>query len=161
MRVPLSALDFRVHYQQIPAPEALAEVFGIESGTELLRREYESVDRGTDRREQWSVSYLVVSLIESNPDLMDASKEPWPGGTQHQLYTVGIELGRMETEVTAAMPTTVETQVWDIPEGVPMLLGHRVAYDTTGRVVEVSEARYPADRTTMSFSLTLKSWEAK
>src|SRR5262249_40076216 len=100
-----------------------------------------------------------VHLIESNPALLDSANEPWPGGTQHQLYTVGIEIARMDTEVTATMPTTVEMQRWSMMDGVPLLCGRKLAVDTNGRVVEVSDARYPADRTKMLFSFPLKPWE--
>jgi GntR family transcriptional regulator len=159
LRVSIKDLKFTSRYDRIPAPPDLAEIFNCEPGTELLQREYESFDRTTGLREQWSVSYIPVHLVEGNPALLDSSHEPWPGGTQHQLYTVGIEIARMDNEITAAMPTTVEIQQWGLSEGVPLLCGRRVAVDTQGRPVEVSDARYPADRTKMLFSLTLKRWE--
>jgi GntR family transcriptional regulator len=157
--VSIDDLNFTSRYVRMPAPDDLAEAFGVEPGTELLRREYETTCKTTGVLEQQSVSYLLVPLIEANPDLFDASKEPWPGGMQHQLYTVGIEIARMDTEVTAIMPTTVEIQRWDMPEGVPLLYGRQYSIDTQDRVVEISEARYPADRTKMLFSMTLTPWK--
>ena len=159
LKVSIHELKFTTRYDRIPASEDLANAFGVPIDTELLRREYGCEDKKTGVLEQESVSYIPVDLIESNPALFDPSKEPWPGGTQHQLYTVGIEIARMDTEVTAAMPTTVEAQRWDMADGVPLLCGRKLAIDTQGRVVEISEARYPADRTKMLFSLTLTPWK--
>ncbi len=156
--LPLSDLQFRTEYARVAADDEQAAIFGVSQGAELLRREYETLCRTTGVREQWSISYMPVDLISGNPDLLDETKEPWPGGTQHQLYTVGIEIARMDHEVTATMPTTVEVQKWALPEGVPLLCGRRIAVDTQGRVVEVSEARYPADRTKMLFSQPLSPW---
>lgn len=159
LQVSIDDLDFTSRYNRIPAPTDLAEAFGVALGTELLRREYETTNRTTGVLEQRAVSYLRIDLIESNPDLLDEGKEPWPGGTQHQLYTVGIEVARMDTEVTAIMPTTVEMQRWAMLDGVPLLYGRKLAIDTQERVVEVSDAWYPADRTKMLFSLALKPWK--
>ena len=159
LRISLDDLRFTSIYTRINASEDLAASFGIEVGAEILRRDYETICNSSGVLEQQSVSYLPIRFIESNPDLLDSSKEPWPGGTQHQLYTVGIEVARMEVQVTAAMPTTVEMQRWNIPDGVPLLCGKKSAIDTESRVVEISEARYPADRTTMLFSVNLSRWE--
>jgi len=89
---------------------------------------------------------------------MDASNEPWPGGTQHQLSTVGIEIARIVDEVTAQMPTTVDRQRWDLEGGVPLLRNLRTSIDTAGRVVELSDATYPADRTLLRFTTPLQPW---
>jgi GntR family transcriptional regulator len=159
LMIPLSELEFSAKYRRIPATPDLAEAFGVDEGTEILRRDYETVHKSNGVLEQQSVSFIPVHLIAGNPDLLDSSREPWPGGTQHQLYTVGVEVARMDTEVSAAMPTTVEVQRWGLSDGVPLLCGRKLAVDTAGRVVEISEARYPADRTTMFFSLDLKPWE--
>jgi GntR family transcriptional regulator len=91
---------------------------------------------------------------------MDASNEPWPGGTQHQLYTVGIEIMTMIDEVTAKMPTTVDRQAWGLDNGIPLLLVRRISIDKLDRIVEVSDAVFPADRTKLEFKTPLKPWEA-
>jgi GntR family transcriptional regulator len=48
-----------------------------------------------------STSSGVVAAI---PDLLDENNEPWPGGTQHQFSTIGIEMDRIIDEVTARLP---------------------------------------------------------
>jgi UTRA domain len=75
--------------------------------------------------------------------ISDPVHAAWPGGTMHALSTVGIEVDTIIDEVTAAMPTTVEVSTWALPEGVPLLWVRRSSLDTTGRVVEISDAQYP------------------
>jgi GntR family transcriptional regulator len=79
-------LQFTADYATCDADEDLAAAFDA-----------------PDERAPFGVgrSFLVYDMIASNKDLLDASSEPWPGGTQHQLYTVGIEIGRIVDDVTA------------------------------------------------------------
>lgn len=90
--------------------------------------------------------------------LLDETNEPWPGGTQHQLSTVGIEVMCMLDLVTARMPTTVEGQLWGLGDGIPLLFCRRLSLDADNRVVEISDATYPADRTELQFVTPLKAW---
>ena len=151
-------VTFSAQYTEVEASENLAEEFGIEPGTALIRREYSMVDKGSGHLTSWSESYIPRALIEANPDLLDEKNEPWPGGHQHQLYTVGIELDRLETSVWAVVPTTTDRQQWGINEGVPLLRGRTRSVDTQDRVVEGSEAVYPADRTEVCFVEHLERW---
>jgi len=151
-------VTFSAQYTEVEAPENLAEEFGIEPGATLIRREYSMVNKSTGHLTSWSESFIPRCLIESNPDLLDERNEPWPGGHQHQLYTVGIELDRFETSVWAVPSTTAERQQWGLDEGVPLLRGRTRSIDTLDRVVEISEAVYPADRTEMCFVEHLERW---
>ena len=54
-------------------------------------------------------------------------------------------------EVTARMPTTVEAQAWDLPDGVPLIFCRRISFDASDGPVEISDAYYPADRTELRF----------
>jgi hypothetical protein len=139
------------------ADQELAAVFGVEEGTAILRRQYETSERTGQRRAR-SVSYIPRYLVDPNPVLLSADCEPWPGGTQHQLYTVGIELDRIDDDVTATMPTTVEKQKWGMADGVPLLHVRRISIDTQDRVVEVSDAAYPADCAGLKFTTPLRRW---
>jgi GntR family transcriptional regulator len=149
---------FSAAYDQVPATPDLAKVFGLQVGDPLLKREWEAVNPDTGVRLSWSVSHMPLSIVAANPALLDASNEPWPGGTMHQLLTVGVEIMRIIDEVTARMPTTVEKQQWDLPDGVPLIFCRRLSVDDQGRVVEVSDADYPADRTELHFVTPLKPW---
>ena len=144
-------LELTADYQTVPAGEKLAEAFGIDPADELLQRVYEHSDPRTERLEAWSISWIPMKLIESNPAIADPANAAWPGGTLHQLYTVGIEVIEVIDDVTAAMPSTVDVERWQLPDGVPMIWCRRTSIDTEGRVVEVTDAQYPADRTILNF----------
>lgn len=154
----LDDLDFNASYDNIEAGD-LATVFGIEKSDLVVRRHYEHSNHKTGHLEAWSVSYLPLHLISGNPAIADEANAAWPGGTMHQLYTVGIEVAKVVDEVSASMPSTVDKEKWGIADGVPLLWVRRISIDTTGQVVEVSDAQYPADRTTLSFDTQLELWE--
>ncbi|MHA6762012.1 GntR family transcriptional regulator [Streptacidiphilus sp. PAMC 29251] len=153
--------SFTSKYDVIAADAEIAKVFGISEGEPMLRRRYESTDVRTGHLLSSSISYMQTSLIEANPALLDEKNEPWPGGTMHQLSTVGIEIESIVDEVTGRMPTTVEAQLWGLSEGVPLLLCRRISLDSDGRVAEVSDADYPADRTELRFVTPLKRWRKR
>jgi len=150
----IHSVKFDCTYDVIRATTNIADRFKIPAGAKVLRRMYQTTDPDTGSWLARSVSHIPVELIRSNPDLMDASNEPWPGGTQHQLSTVGIEIARIVDEVTAQMPTTVDRQRWDLE----LLRNLRTSIDTAGRVVELSDATYPADRTLLRFTTPLQPW---
>jgi GntR family transcriptional regulator len=135
---------FTSRYDQVPAPPELASVLAVKPGTMLLRRCWEA--------------HIPLEIVQGNPALLDAANEPWPGGTQHQLSTVGVEIMRIVDEVTARMPSTVEMQLWGLPDGVPVIFCRRISLDGDDRVVEISDADYPADRTELHFVTPLKPW---
>lgn len=156
--VPISETDFRPHYDFVNADERMAEDFCLEPGTELLRRTYETVDQETGHTLLCSESYIPTNLISGNEDLFDVAHEPWPGGHQHQLYTVGIEIDRFEDSVAATAPTLDERNKWGIEEGVPMLRLMSRSIDTEDRIVEISKSFYPADRAELFFTEKLRRW---
>lgn len=138
----------------------LAEEFSVPVGTQIQRRIYEMTEREGGHRVAFSVSYIPLAIIESNPDLLDEANEPWPGGHQHQLYTVGIEIDRVVRSVIAIQPTPGDRQKWAMEPGVPLLRVRSRSVDTIGRVVELSDAAYPADRTEITFTDHLERWPA-
>jgi GntR family transcriptional regulator len=103
-------------------------------------------------------SYLVRDLIAANPDLLDDSNEPWPGGTQNQLHTVGIEVDRVEERVTARPPTPEEAQELELAPGTPVILLRKTAYDIHRRVVDITHVTLPGDRTELVFVTPLERW---
>ena len=95
-----------------------------------------------------------------NPELLDAANEPWPGGTQHQLWTVGIELGAIRDEITARPPRVDEAEALGIDtEGVAVFELTKTSVDVTGQVVEVSYVVLPGDRTVFDYTTRLQRWE--
>lgn len=155
--VPIDDLHFTATHDVIKADTELAEGFNIKQGADVLRRVFELTNPKSGHREAWSVSYIPYDLISAKPEVFESVK-PHPGGTQHQLHAVGIELARIDDEVTAAMPTTVTAQLWAMDPGVPMIRVRRISIDTQGRTVEISDADFPADRTKLHFSTPLTLW---
>jgi GntR family transcriptional regulator len=147
-------------YEEVPADPKMAGLFGVAEGTTLLRRVHRTRQHGDHALFGIGMSYVVKDMVKSNPDLLDPSKEPWPGGTQHQLYTVGIEVDQIVDEVTARPPTSEEATALDIGSGVAVIEIQKISIDTLGRVVEVSYAAWPGDRTQLRYVTQLKKWQS-
>ena len=151
-------LEFHAEYDEIPANDDLARVFSVNPGTKLLRRRYSTRVKSEGIALSLSSSYLVHEVVAANPALLDAGNEPWPGGTQHQLSTVGIELDSITDEIRARPPQNGETAALGIGPGVSVLVLRKTSVDTNGRVVEVSDAVMPGDRTVMEYRTQLERW---
>ena len=151
-------LVFFARYRTIEAPGPLAEAFGVPEGTMLLERRYRTRYAAETAPLSLVTSYLPHALVAANPDLLDESKEPWPGGTHHQLSTVGVEIDRVEERVTARAPTAEETRELGLPDRAAVILLRKTSYDTDGRVVEVCDVVLPGDRTELSFTTCLERW---
>ncbi|TJZ42888.1 UTRA domain-containing protein [Streptomyces piniterrae] len=151
-------LVLRAEQREIKADEDLAAGFGVPEGTALVERTYRTRYAAESAPFNLVTSYLVREMVAPNPDLLDAAKEPWPGGTQSQLSTVGIELDRIEERVTARPPTPEEAAELELPPGSAVLLLRKVSYDVQDRVVEISDVVLPGDRTEMLFTTPLERW---
>ncbi|WP_217197081.1 GntR family transcriptional regulator [Streptomyces buecherae] len=154
----VSDLVFSAEYHDAEADEDLAETFGIEVGTPLLERVYRTRYSEEDAPFNLAHSYLVRDMVAGNPDLLDASNEPWPGGSQNQLYTVGIELDRITERITARPPTVEEAEALGLSAGVSVIILRKVCVDTDGRVVEVADVTMPGDRTEILVTTPLARW---
>lgn len=151
-------LVFSAEYRQAKADEELAAAFGVPVGTMLLERIYRTRYQEEDFPFNVSYSYLLHDMVASNPDLLDAAKEPWPGGTQSQLHTVGVEVDRVEEHVTARPPTVEEMEELGLTAGVAVMVLRKTSTDVNGRVVDVSRVILPGDRTELVFTTPLARW---
>ena len=154
-------LDFHAEYHPEEADGPLAEAFGVPVGTKLLRRSYRTRAKGEDAPVSLVSSHLVYDMIAANPALLDAANEPWPGGTMHQLSTVGIEIGAITDRIGARPPTTAEAEQLGIGPGVAVLILRKTSTDITGRVVEISDVILPGDRTEFLYTTTLRKRRRK
>jgi GntR family transcriptional regulator len=154
-------LDFRAEYHTEEADEQLARAFSIPVGAKLLRRSYRTAARGEDAPVSLITSYLVYDMIAANPMLLDAANEPWPGGTMHQLSTVGIEIGAITDRIGARPPTTAEADQLGIGPGIAVLILRKTSADISRRVVEISDVILPGDRTEFVYSTPLRKWRRK
>jgi GntR family transcriptional regulator len=151
-------LVFHARYREIKASKDLADAFGVPRNTVLLERAYRTTCAGECAPFSLVTSYLVRGMIAANPELLDESREPWPGGTQHQLYTVGIEVDRIEERLTARPPTPHEARELDLPAGTPVIRLRKTSYDIDDRVVNISDVTLPGDRTELLFTTRLERW---
>lgn len=147
-----------VELEEVEASEDVASALRLPVGARVLRRRF-SRRHAEGAGASKSISYLPYDLVAQNPDLLDPSKEPWPGGTQHQLSTVGVEVGRIDDHVTASMPTPDEVRDMDIPPGVPVMHIRKITYDVHDQPVEVVDIPAPADRTKLVFTTELERWQ--
>ncbi|MGY4966762.1 GntR family transcriptional regulator [Streptomyces sp. 900105245] len=158
--IPLDALhEDRAEYSVIEAPDDVREALGLPTGASVLRRIYtrqHAKRAGVDR----STSYLPFDVISGNPDLLDSTKEPWPGGTMHQLHTIGVELDKIVDHVTCDMPTPEEIRDFDIPPQVPVVRIRKISYSTEGDPVELMDIPIPADRIELIYTTRLERWNA-
>lgn len=141
--------DFELHatFSKIEANADLANVFNCREGTALLRREYRTVERATGYATGFSISHLPYKLAAKNPDLLDESKEPWPGGTHHQLSTVGVEIDQIDDFVTARLAGSNEMLLLRLEEGAVILDIRKISTSTHGDIVEVSDICVPSEST--------------
>lgn len=151
-------LSFRAEYREAQADEDHAAAFGVPVGTRLLERRYRANCREEGSPFALVRSYLVHDVVAANPELLDDANEPWPGGTQNQLYTIGVELDRVEERITVRPPTAEEAGELGLKKGVPVIVLRKISTDTEGRVVEVSDVVLSGDRTELVFTTLLKRW---
>ncbi|MEU2281386.1 UTRA domain-containing protein [Streptomyces sp. NPDC013178] len=151
-------LVFHARYREIEAPRHLADAFGVPEGTALLERTYRTRYAAESAPFDLVTSYLLRDLIAANPGLLDETREPWPGGTQHQLSTVGIEVARVEERLTVRPPTPQEARELDLPDGSSVIVLRKTSHDTDDRVVDVSDVTLPGDRTELLFVTHLERW---
>ncbi|MEU9678723.1 GntR family transcriptional regulator [Streptomyces parvus] len=152
-------LEFQATYDVVEAPSEIADRFGVEPGTRMLRRSYRTSSRAETAPIGLITSWLVYSVAARNPDLLDSGKEPWPGGTAHQLRTVGIEIGQIEDRIGARPPTAHETKALDLLPGTAVLVLHKSSHSADdGRLVEYSEAVLPGDRHEFLYRIPLDRW---
>ncbi len=151
-------LVFHASYGEAEADKSLAQDFDIPEGTALVERTYRTRYAVETAPFALVTSYLVRDVVAGNPDLLDDSNEPWPGGTQNQLLTVGIELDRIEERVIARPPTPEEAEELELPPGTAVIVLRKTSYDTDNRAVEISDVTLPGDRTEMLFTTPLERW---
>ncbi|MFE5729295.1 GntR family transcriptional regulator [Streptomyces sp. NPDC056528] len=154
----VNELVFRASYGEVKADKSLAEDFGVAEGTALVERIYRTRYAAETAPFALVSSYLVRDTVAVNPDLLDETKEPWPGGTQNQLLTIGIELERIEERVTARPPTPEEAEELELPPGTSVIVLRKTSYDLDNRAVEISDVTLPGDRTEMLFTTPLERW---
>lgn len=155
---PLSDLVIPAEYVTIEAGDELAEIFGVEAGTPMLERRYATRTEDESAPLSLSSSWIVKETAAQNPALLEEEREPWPGGTQHQLFTIGIELDRIEDRVIARVPTAEEALRLELDPGTPVIVIRKTSWSTHGDVVELADIVLPSDRAELRYMTSLERW---
>lgn len=139
-------------FREAPASPEIAALFGLPTGTPVLERHF--VFRSMGVAQQMSTSYMPLDLVAGTP-ITDPEREPWPGGTAAQLWSLGLRVTHVHERVRTRMPTRDETETLGLPGGTPVLIiTRRTLVDD--RVVEVAhEIVLPGDRTELDYMIDL------
>jgi GntR family transcriptional regulator len=156
---PAELFESSVKFTVMQADGQVAADLGIPEATHVLHRRYvrQHVEGAGKSKLD---SYIPYDLVKDFPPLLDANREPWPGGTFHQLYTAGIEVDEVIDTITSRNPSSDEALEYDVPEGIPLIIIRKTTYDTQGRAVEVAYIPSPADRVTLEYRTPLKRWNS-
>jgi GntR family transcriptional regulator len=139
-------------FREVSASAAVAELFDVEPGTELLERRFVFHAAGTPQ--QLSTSYYLLALVAGTP-VADPANEPWPGGNTAQLCSLGIEITAVRERVKARMPLPDEADALRMAAGVPVVTVTRQTY-AGPRVVEAAvDIVMPADRIELDYWIDL------
>lgn len=153
-------LEFHAEYDVREAPPEIAQLFGVPVSTPMLHRHYRTSSRDETAPISLVDSWIVYSVAAQNPALLDSGKEPWPGGTIHQLSTVGIEVGEITDTLSARPPTSRERDLLDLSPGTAILVLRKASYSVDGSLAEYSEVILPGDRTEALYRIPLERWPA-
>lgn len=151
-------LRFEAEYDVIDAPGEIARLLDVPAGTRVLRRAFASFKLDGGEQVQSSCSYIPHELVKDHPELMDSAREPWPGGTMHQLRTIGVEVMSITDRITTRVPTVEEAEDLQIDDGIPVFVLWKVSQDQSGRIVEIAEVVLPGDRTELTYTTELDPW---
>jgi len=109
------------------------------------------------RRRRYLLDGEPVELAESYVPLDLAAgtaierRDAGPGGIYARLEESGHMLGEFMEEISARMPTPEERHRLRLPSGTPVILLTRVAYDTDGRAVEMTDTVKAAGRYVLEY----------
>jgi GntR family transcriptional regulator len=114
-----------------PSPEIAERLrLGSEDTVIVRSRRYLADDRPIET----AISYLPAAIAAGT---RIEQVNTGPGGIYARLEDAGHILDRFTEEVTARMPTTDERRRLELPDGIPVLIVVRTAFDTADTPVEV------------------------
>jgi GntR family phosphonate transport system transcriptional regulator len=131
--------------RELPASAGVATGLGIRSGTRvvLLERLGFADDKPVSLTSHYFASARLkgmLAALQANPRITDA------------LRSVGVEdYLRLQTRVTARLPTPTEADLLRMPRNRPLLVAENINVDRAGTVVEFAVGCYPTPRVQIVF----------
>lgn len=134
-----------------PAPQWVADIFGIEDGAPAVRRHRVTYNEAGPVSA--STSWFTADLAESVPALVQT--ERIQGGTPSAIQAMTGRRGIDTSDTyTAALATEDQAAELGIDPGSAVIIGHNVLRDGDGEVIEVGEYVSAGGRwTTVDFRL--------
>lgn len=135
-----------------------AERLDVKPGAPMLRRRLVKFVAGAPVQLQESVIplRLVVGTAVADP-----GRQPWPGGTIAELFSVGLVVTRVVEEARARTPTAAERRALEMEAAGPVWEIVRIFYvagdDGEDRPAEVSTVVAPAARIILRYETSLPS----
>lgn len=131
----------------VPAPAAVAERLGIETGDDVFARRRTTYVEG--RANQLADSYYPLAIAKAVPAITE--EDTGPGGGFARIEEAGIRLARIREEIALRMPTGPEIGVLRLPAGTPVAELIRTVHDTKGQPVEVMVAVIAGDMVSFDY----------
>lgn len=116
------------------ATPGLREAFGLPARSKVLARRRRYLIDG--HPVELAESYVPSSIARGT---QIEERHTGPGGIYARLEELGHELSEFMEEVAARMPTPEERRRLRLPEGTPVLTVRRIAFDTNGAAVELTD----------------------
>ncbi len=118
---------------EVAAPE-VRECLGLTSRAKVLARRRRYLIDG--QPVELAASYVPSALAKGTPI---EERHTGPGGIYARLEELGHTLAEFTEEVGARMPTPEERRRLRLPDGTPVLTVRRIAFDTKGNRVEMTD----------------------
>ncbi|MFC9932245.1 GntR family transcriptional regulator [Streptomyces sp. NPDC127190] len=135
---------------EVPAPEEVAEAFGLAAGeTVVVRRRVIHLD---DEPCELTDTYYPADIARGTPL---AEKAKIPGGAVTLLAGLGHAGRRVREDVTARMPGAEERDVLRLAPDQPVLALKRVTFDGDERPVQVDMMVMPAHRQQLRYEMRI------
>lgn len=149
--------DYRVQadYTEDAATEADAARLNLWAGAPVLRRQLVKFVAGEPVQIQESV--IPLKLVAGTP-VADPARQPWPGGTIAELFSVGLVVCRVREEARARTPSTAERRTLEMEAAGPVWEVERTFWargDGPAFPAETSTVVVPAARMVLSYETEL------
>lgn len=149
--VDWAAYSVQADYAEDTATPEDARRLEVATGSAVLRRQLVKLVRTHPIQLQESV--IPLELVAGTP-VADPRRQPWPGGTIAELWSVGLVVAAVVEEAKSRTPTAAERRALDMAAPGPVFDIVRT-FSTADRPVEVSSVVCPASGVTLRWETTL------
>jgi len=118
-------------YEQGGATAVFAQLLGLTEGDPVLYRKLLKQVRGETVQLQTSV--MPLEQVAGTP-VADPHRQPWPGGTIAELFSLGCVVTRVTEEVQVRQPTAEERKRLNLIAEGPVMEVTRVFFTADGPV---------------------------